>query len=172
MGKQLNGALQELDDDPKVKVILIRSKHSKVFCAGADIKHMKENDYSSYPHKLHFLSFERTFRHLRKPIIAVVEGKALGGGFELALLADVILASKNAVFALPEITLGLIPGIGGTQNLARIVGSKVAMKMILSGESINAEEAHRLNIATLIDPEGGTSATEAGKLSAIDKFEA
>lgn len=109
---------------------------------------------------------------MRKPVIAVVEGKALGGGFELALLADVILASKNAVFALPEITLGLIPGIGGTQNLARIVGSKVAMKMILSGESINAEEAHRLNIATLIDPERGTSAPEAEKLSAIDKFEA
>ncbi len=71
----------------------------------------------------------------------------------MALLADVILASKNAVFALPEITLGLIPGIGGTQNLTRIVGPKVAMKMIMAGESINAQDAHRLNIAALIPPE-------------------
>ncbi len=94
---------------------------------------MKDNDYSTYPHKLHFLSIERAFRHFRKPIVAVVEGKALGGGFELALLTDIIVASPNASFGLPEITLGLIPGIGGTQHLTRIVGPMVATKMILAG---------------------------------------
>lgn len=93
------------------------------------------------------------FKGIRKPIISVVEGKALGGGFELALLCDIIVCSDKAQFALPEINLGLIPGMGGTQKLARIVGEKVAMRMILSGELINAFEAHRLNIAYLVPVE-------------------
>ena len=87
-------------------------------------------------------------------MVAVVEGKALGGGFELALLTDIIVCSENAGFALPEITLGLIPGIGGTQFLTRIVGPKVASKMIFTGEPINAVEAHRLKVAHLISPSG------------------
>ena len=82
-----------LDSDSSTKVIAIRSKHPKVFCAGADIKHMKENDYSKYPHSMHFLSIERAFKNVRKPVVSVVEGKALGGGFELALLTDIIVAS-------------------------------------------------------------------------------
>ena len=81
MAASLKQSLASLDSDKKVKLILIRSKHSKVFCAGADIKHMKESDYSSYPHSQHFPSLERAFKNVRKPIIAVVEGKALGGGF-------------------------------------------------------------------------------------------
>lgn len=118
--------------------MLFRSKHNKIFCAGADIKALKENDYAAYPYKLHFLSIERAFRHFRKPTIAAVEGKALGGGFELALLTDIIVASPSASFGLPEITLGLIPGIGGTQHLTRIVGPVLATKMILAGEAISA----------------------------------
>ena len=111
---------------------------------------MKENDYSTYPHSLHFLSMERAFRDTRKPVISVVEGKALGGGFELVLLTDIIIASPAASFGLPEITLGLIPGMGGTQILTRIVGTKKAMKMILTGEPIDAQEASRLNIVHLL----------------------
>lgn len=72
MGREIEQALAELDHDSTVKVVLIRSKHSKVFCAGADIKDMKENDYSTYPRKMHFLNIERAFRHFRKPVIAVV----------------------------------------------------------------------------------------------------
>ena len=82
---------------------------------------------------------ERSLKNTRKPVISVVEGKALGGGFELALLTDIIVASKNASFALPEITLGLIPGMGGTQLLTRIVGTKKAMQMIFTGETISSE---------------------------------
>lgn len=94
---------------------------------------MKENDYAKYPYSLHFISVIKVFRSIRKPIISVVEGKALGGGFELALLTNIIIANKNASFALPEITLGLIPGMGGTQILPRITNTKVATKMILTG---------------------------------------
>lgn len=96
---------------------------------------------------------ERLFRSLRKPVISVVEGKALGGGFELALLTDIIIATQNASFGLPELTLGLIPTMGGTQLLTKVVGPKVAMKMILSGESINAQEAQRLNLVYLVESE-------------------
>ena len=91
----------DVDNDREIKVIVFRSKNSKIFCAGADIKNMQENDYTSHPHSLHFLSIERAFKNTRKPVISVVEGKALGGGFELALLTDIIVASKNAAFALP-----------------------------------------------------------------------
>mgnify|MGYP001949988717 CR=1 FL=1 len=111
---------------------------------------MKENNYADYPHSQHFPSLERAFKNVRKPIVAVVEGKALGGGFELSLLTDIIVASPSAGFGLPEITLGLIPGIGGTQFLTRIVGTKKATQMIMTGASISAEEAQRLNIAHLI----------------------
>jgi enoyl-CoA hydratase/carnithine racemase len=79
-----------------------------------------------------------------------VQGKALGGGFELALLCDIILCSDKAQFGLPEITLGIMPGMGGTQILPRIIGEKVAKRMILTGLPIDAKEAHRLNIAHLL----------------------
>ena len=94
---------------------------------------MKENDYATYPFSQHFISVVKVMRSIKKPIISIVQGKALGGGFELALLADIIIANKNAAFALPEINLGLIPGMGGTQILTRIVGTKVATRMILTG---------------------------------------
>lgn len=93
---------------------------------------------------------ETRFRQHHKPVVAVVQGKALGGGFELALLCDIILCSDKAQFGLPEITLGIMPGFGGTQTLPRIVGEKVAKRMILTGLPIDAKEAHRLNIAQLL----------------------
>jgi enoyl-CoA hydratase/carnithine racemase len=98
--------------------------------------------------------------------VAVVQGKALGGGFEMALLSDIVLCSEKAQFGLPEITLGLIPGMGGTQVLPRIVGEKVAKRMIMSGLPIDAREAHRLNIAHLLPTEGFEQAV-ADLVSAI-----
>ena len=99
---------------------------------------------------MEFRKFSLIVRSLHKPVISVVEGKALGGGFELALLTDIIVCSDKAQFGLPEITLGIMPGIGGTQILPRIVGEKVAMRMILTGLPIPAQEAHRMNIAHLL----------------------
>ena len=87
------------------------------------------------------------FHKSRKPIIAGVNGKALGGGFQLALMCDIILASEKAFFGLPEINLGLMPGLGGTQKLAKIVGQKKAMRHILTGEGFDATEAWRMNVA-------------------------
>lgn len=100
-----------------------------------------------------FLGFERAFQKNSKPVISAVNGKALGGGFELALISDLIVCSENAFFALPEITLGLIPGMGGTQRFTRIVGEKTAMRHILSGEGLTGAEASRMNVATLVQAE-------------------
>lgn len=95
----------------------------------------------------------QAFERNRKPTIAAVNGKALGGGFELALLCDIILASEKSYFGLPEITLGLMPGIGGTQRFAKIVGEKKAMRHILTGEGFPGPEAWQLNVAEKVSSE-------------------
>jgi enoyl-CoA hydratase len=150
----ITAAITDLNQDRAIKVIVIRSRLEKVFCAGADIKEFVKRDLSTYPENIAFRRTENVFRHHHKPVVAVVQGRALGGGFELALLSDVILCSEKAQFGLPEITLGLIPGLGGTQILPRIVGDKVAKRMILTGLPIDAKEAHRLNVAHLLPTEG------------------
>ena len=99
---------------------------------------------------MHFKFFYLNLKKYPKPVVSIVQAGAFGGGFEIALLSDIILCSEKAKFGLPEITLGLIPGIGGTQILTRIVGTKVAQRMILTGLPIDAKEAHRLNIAHLL----------------------
>lgn len=99
---------------------------------------------------MNFRFFYQNFKKYPKPIVSVVQAGAFGGGFEIALLSDIILCSEKAKFGLPEITLGLIPGIGGTQILSRIVGTKVAQRMVLTGLPIDGKEAHRLNIAHLL----------------------
>lgn len=153
MFKDITNAIIELNQDTSVKVILLRSRLEKIFCAGADIKEFRSRDINSYPTSINFRKIATIFRQHHKPLVAVVQGKALGGGFEIALLSDIILCSEKAQFGLPEITLGLIPGIGGTQILPRIVGEKVANRMIMTGIPIDAKEAHRLNIAHLLPTE-------------------
>lgn len=106
--------LQTLEKDPKIKVICLRSLHPKVFCAGANIKEFETAEHSGWINEDLFKDFDLTFRYLNKPIIAAVHKLALGGGFEIALHCDVILAAENTFFGLPEIKLGLFPGIGGT----------------------------------------------------------
>ena len=106
--------LQILERDPKVKVICLRSLHPKVFCAGANIKEFETAEHADWVNGDLFKNFDLTFRYLNKPIIAAVHKLALGGGFEIALHCDIILGAENTFFGLPEIKLGLFPGIGGT----------------------------------------------------------
>lgn len=129
------------------RVLIITGAGEKSFIAGADIKEMKN---MAYTEMLQFtqLGQEVTQAISKAPIIAIaaVNGYALGGGFEMALACDFIVASKNAKFGLPEVSLGIIPGFGGTQRLSRIIGTRQAKELIMSGRTFNAEEAYARGI--------------------------
>lgn len=145
--RELKGALTELASAP-LKGLIVTGEGEKAFIAGADIAEMQPMDGSeanafSQLGQMVTLAFE----NLPYPTIACVNGFALGGGFEMALSCDFIFASKNAVFGLPEVKLGLIPGFGGTQRLLKIVGERRAKELIFSGRNINTEEAKALGIA-------------------------
>lgn len=113
--------LKKLEYDPKIKVVCLRSGHPKVFCAGADIKEFEHSSNADWIIRDRFKELDLLLRYYNKPIIAAVHKLALGGGMELALHSDIILATENAQFGLPEITLGLFPGIGGTL-IAKTIG--------------------------------------------------
>lgn len=144
---ELKSALSELNNDASVKVVILTGAGEKAFVAGADIKEMSEmtpfeaEDFSSKGHNL-----LRMIKNFNKPIIAAVNGYALGGGFELALACDMIFASKNARFGFPEVTLGIMPGFGGTQNLRNILGEKVALEMILTAKIVDADTGFIIGI--------------------------
>ncbi|KAF9017532.1 ClpP/crotonase [Hymenopellis radicata] len=137
---ELNDAMKEADSDNSVGAIVLTGSE-KAFAAGADIKEMKDKECASDVYKNNFLENWSLMSKLRKPVIAAVSGFALGGGCELALMCDIILASKTAKFGQPEINLGVIPGGGGSQRLARAVGKSRAMEMVLTGRNVSAEEA-------------------------------
>jgi enoyl-CoA hydratase len=132
-------ALQAFDADDRVGAIVIAGS-PRAFAAGADIAEMAEKSFTGF-YMDDFLAPWDQVRMIGKPIIAAVGGFALGGGCELALLCDFIIASDDAQFGQPEIKLGILPGIGGSQRLARAVGKSLAMDMVLTGRSINAAEA-------------------------------
>lgn len=132
-------ALKEFDADDRVGAIVIAGS-PRAFAAGADIAEMAEKSFTNF-YMDDFLAPWDDVRGISKPIIAAVGGFALGGGCELALLCDFIIASEDAQFGQPEIKLGILPGIGGSQRLTRAVGKSLAMDMILTGRSINAAEA-------------------------------
>ena len=140
--KELQNALGELDDDPLVKAVVLTGAGDKAFVAGADIAEMAQ---MAPPAALGFArEGQRTLlaiERMKKPVIAAVNGFALGGGLELALACDFIYASEKARFGFPEVTLGIMPGFGGTQNLARLIGPKRASEMVFSGRMINAGKA-------------------------------
>ncbi|WP_062057652.1 enoyl-CoA hydratase [Aquimarina longa] len=154
----LNGALmqeivstmQKLDTDPDVGCFVITGSE-KAFAAGADIKEMKDKSYMDMFHEDYFSGWEQ-FTAIRTPKIAAVSGYALGGGCELAMMCDIIYASDTAKFGQPEIKLGVIPGIGGTQRLTRAVGKTKAMDLILTGRMIGAIEAERAGLVARIIP--------------------
>lgn len=144
-------AAQRFDADPDVGAILITGSE-RAFAAGADIKEMAQQDFASmYAHDW-FAGWDALTR-LRTPIVASVRGFALGGGCELAMMTDIIVASETAAFGQPEITLGVIPGMGGSQRLTRAVGKAKAMDMILTGRRIDAEEAERIGLVSRVVPD-------------------
>lgn len=148
--RELNQALDQLEADPNIGCVVLTGSE-KAFAAGADIKEMAELSYPQIYIDDLFSDSDR-IANRRKPIIAAVSGFALGGGCELALMCDFILAADNAKFGQPEINLGVLPGMGGTQRLTRAVGKAKAMELCLSGRMMGAEEAERAGVVARIVP--------------------
>ena len=152
---ELDRAVTELGGDSDVRGIVLTGAGDKAFVAGADIAHLS----SLGPREAHTFSVQggRTLRNIEtvdKPVIAAVNGFALGGGCELALACDVIIASTKARFGQPEVNLGVIPGFGGTQRLSRLVGKNLARYMCFTGDIFGAEWAHRVQIAAeIVEPD-------------------
>ncbi|MFT5174349.1 MAG: enoyl-CoA hydratase [Gammaproteobacteria bacterium] len=146
--RELNGALAELDADDTVAAIVITG-NDKAFAAGADIKEMQDLSYTDASMGGHFDGWDDAAK-CRKPVIAAVAGFALGGGCEIAMMCDFIIAADTARFGQPEIKLGTLPGIGGTQRLTRAVGKAKAMEMCLTGRMMNAEEAERAGLVSRV----------------------
>ncbi len=146
-------AFREIDNRVETRCIVLTGAGEKAFAAGADIKEMVNLDLasgSSFGRLGQRLT--RTIEEVRQPVIAAVNGFALGGGCEVAIAADIRLASPNAVFAQPEAGLGIPPGWGGTQRLPRLVGPGMAAEMILTGRRVNAEEAFRIGLVNSVHP--------------------
>ncbi len=149
--RELGQALDAFEADDAIHVILITGSE-KAFAAGADIKEMKDRDFIDvYGSDFITKGWERV-AHSRKPVIAAVAGYALGGGCEMAMMCDIIIAADTAKFGQPEITIGTIPGAGGTQRLARFVGKSKAMEMCLSGRMMDAAEAERSGLVARVVP--------------------
>jgi enoyl-CoA hydratase len=147
---ELKSALTELDANNEVRVIIITG-NEKAFAAGADIKQMADQSAIDMLRTDQFSTWDQ-IRKTKKPIIAAVSGFALGGGCELCLLCDMIVASETAQFGQPEIKIGVMPGAGGTQRLPRAVGKAMAMEMILTGQFIDANEAYRIGLVNKVVP--------------------
>jgi enoyl-CoA hydratase len=143
-------AMQELDRDVEVRAIVVTGGE-KVFAAGADIKEMA--DRGPFDDRIQErLNYRDQINNISKPVIAAVSGFALGGGCELAMSCDIIIASESARFGQPEVNLGIIPGSGGTQRLTHLVGKHRAMEMVLTGDIINAADAERLGLVNRVVP--------------------
>ena len=141
-------ALQEADKNDNIGCMIITGSE-KAFAAGADIKEMREHSFAEM-YQLNWFAEWDQISQIRKPIIAAVSGYALGGGCEIALMCDIIIASNTAIFGQPEISLGIMPGIGGSQRLTRIIGKSKAMEMCLTGRLMDAEEAEKAGLVARI----------------------
>jgi enoyl-CoA hydratase len=148
---QLYSKLQDIQEDESVLSVILTGAGEKAFVAGADIGELK--DLNSYEAMEYSLFGHRVFSFIEnydKPVIAAINGYALGGGLELALVCDIRIASDNAKFGMPEINLGIIPGYGGTQRLSKLIGKAKAKEMIFTGNSIDANEAERLGLVNKV----------------------
>jgi len=162
--RELNEAMAEADEDKEIKAMVVTGSE-KAFAAGADIKEMKDKTFSG-TYGTDFLGDWTRITKLRKPVIAAVSGYALGGGCELAMMCDIILASPTANFGQPEINLGVIPGAGGSQRLTRAIGKSRAMEAILTGSGITAQQASEWGLVSRVVPEGeGEVVREAIKVA-------
>jgi len=152
--QEIQSGLREAKDQPGLQVLIVTGAGEKAFVAGADIMQMKEMN------SIEALNFSKTGHHTMKmlqdfhcPVIAAVNGFALGGGTEIALACDFIYASENAKFGLPEVTLGIFPGFGGTQRLPRLIGKGKAKELIFTGKMISAQEAFQMGIVNKVYPQ-------------------
>jgi enoyl-CoA hydratase len=144
-------ALAELDSDPSVRVIVIRGAGARGFCAGADIKEQRADESSvKVRRRMQKSRWIEALDCTEKPVIAAIHGYCLGGGMELALACDLRFAAPNAVFALPETGLGLIPGGGGTQRLGAVIGPGRALDLLLTGDRIDVDKALEIGLVTRV----------------------
>ena len=148
--RELTDALESFDRDDGIGAMLITGSE-KAFAAGADIKEMADKSIMEMMDRDHLAAFGR-IRTIQKPVIAAVSGWVLGGGCEVALSCDIIVASESAKFGQPEITIGVIPGAGGTQRLTRAVGKAIAMEMILNNRTLTAQEAYEFGLVNRVLP--------------------
>jgi enoyl-CoA hydratase len=166
----LNAALDAFEADAAIGAIVLTGSE-KAFAAGADIKEMQGLGYVDVFLDDFVARWER-LAATRKPVVAAVSGFALGGGCELALMCDLVIAADNARFGQPEITLGLIPGAGGTQRLARAIGKAKTMDMVLTGRMIDAVEAERIGLVSRVVPAAElveTAVAAAGKIAGLSR---
>lgn len=147
---ELNRALDAFEADPAVGAIVLTGGE-KAFAAGADIKEMQSQTFQDC-YSTSFLGHWDRLARVRKPVVAAVNGFALGGGCELAMMCDIIYAGEKAQFGQPEILLGTIPGAGGTQRLTRAVGKSLAMEMVLTGDRISAQDAKQAGLVSRVFP--------------------
>jgi len=166
--RELYSAFMSLRDDPEIKSVILTGSGDKAFVAGADIGELASLDQATgKDYVLEGQELTKLIENFRKPVIAGINGFALGGGTELALACHVRIASENAKMGQPEVKLGLIPGFGGTQRLARLVGKGKAMEIILSGKMIDAQESLSIGLVNLVVPQSdllSTCASFAGEM--------
>lgn len=149
--REVGAALDELEADDTIGAIVVTG-NEKAFAAGADIKEMQPKSYIEMFYSDYVAEGGYRLAHCRRPTVAAVSGFALGGGCEVAMMCDIIIASDTAKFGQPEITLGIIPGLGGTQRLTRAVGKAKAMDLILTGRMMDAAEAERCGLVSRVVP--------------------
>jgi enoyl-CoA hydratase len=163
MFEELAQVFAEMKRDPEVGAVILTGAGDRAFCAGADINFLTQLAQTTPMAAKTFVEKNRlafgAIAHLGKPVIAAVNGFALGGGCELAMACHMRIASDNARFGQPEINLGLFPGAGGTQRLPRLVGRGIALEMMLTGEPISAQEAHRIGLVNKVVPVAELMAT-------------
>src|SRR4051794_15248798 len=151
--KELGEVLGDVEEDDYVRVVIVTGT-GRFFCAGADLNELAHlnSPHAGSEFALRGQSLFSRIERSEKPVVAAINGTCVGGGLELALACQIRLAAMGAVLGLPEIKLGLIPGFGGTQRLPRLVGSSKAAEMILTGESVSAEEAFRIGLVSHVVP--------------------
>lgn len=150
---ELTRAARELDADEGVLVVIVTGAGEKAFVAGADISEMAGfGPQQAEAHARRGQAAMAAFERMKKPVIAAVNGYALGGGLELALACDIRIASENAQVGLPEVSLGTIPGFGGTQRLSRLVGAGLAKELIFTGRRVKSDEALRIGLVNKVVP--------------------